>query len=280
VPTIALSLLVLLLTASSAEAAAWRRPVDGEPLRAFSLGSDPYARGRHRGVDLGAKPGALVRSACQGRVTFAGRVPRGGRTVSVRCGPLVASYQLLAAIAVRRGQRVAAGAKLGAVGGSGDRYEPRPHLHLGARVAATGSYVDPLTLLRDTLLAPPVVPAARVRPPGPPARAPVPRLRRPDPHPRLPAPLVPRALPLAIGPSFSHPPLRPAMPSPRSTLPSRPTSGAPHRSPAAPATRPRYPAIPWTVWVGLGSITAALRIGGLVRGRRRRRAVAPATRTA
>jgi murein DD-endopeptidase MepM/ murein hydrolase activator NlpD len=116
----ALVLVACLSLASSAWAAdAWRRPVAGPVLRAFVLSADRYARGQHRGIDLGAPPGAPVRAACAGRVRFAGTVPGGGRTVTVGCGRLVATYQQLGVLAVRRGQVVAADANVGTVGRSG-----------------------------------------------------------------------------------------------------------------------------------------------------------------
>jgi len=178
--------------ASSALARGWLRPVDGPVVRAFAVGPDRFAAGQHRGADLGAAAGALVRAACGGRVSFAGRVPGGGRTVSVRCGALVATYQHLGRVAVRRGQPLLPGAPLGTVG----RARPSPHVHLGARVAATGAYVDPLTLLGGAPPAGvPVVPVAgprsRPRPLGPsPPRARV----RPFAVPAAPPLVVPRAV--------------------------------------------------------------------------------------
>ena len=255
------------------------------PNRAFPVGPNPNARGQHRAADLAARPGSRVRSACAGQVVFAGRVPRAGRTVSVRCGPLVATYQQLATVAVRRGQRVLAGATLGTVGRSADRHEGRPHLHLGARVAASGRYVDPLSLLGGTLRAPPLMPAQRIRPPAPPARAPRSRVRVRvrvrDPRGRVRAPLAPRALPLGMSPSLSRPsaPYR-ATPAPDRTAP--PTSPTWHGAPGGPASPAGYPqhGIPWTVWTGACAIAAALQIGGLVRRGRRRRAAAATARTA
>lgn len=174
--------------------AAWRSPVPGSTTRGFDLGPNPYAAGQHRGADLAARPGDRVRSACRGRVSFAGRVPGGGWTVSVRCGRLIATHQHLAALEVRRGRAVRAGTTIGRVGRSG---RPRPHVHLGARVAASGRYVDPLGLIADPGLGPappPAVPAGRREPPHG-ARAPRPvtapvRVR----HDRAPAP-APASLP-------------------------------------------------------------------------------------
>lgn len=272
VASIALSLVVLLLAAPAAHAGSWQRPVEGPVLRAFALGADPYARGQHRGVDLGAPPGSAVRSACAGRVGFAGRVPGGGGTVSVRCGEVLATYQQLGTIVVRVGQRIAPGARVGLAGHSSDPRTRRPHLHLGAREAATGRYFDPLTLLRG---APPVVPllppAASRRPRfAAPRRAPVPALPRAVPLGRAPAPALPRAV--RLGPAPAPAPALPRAerlgPAP---APASPRAAAPAAdSPRAAAPRPAL-TLPWAVWVGLASIGLALPVGGIVTVRRRRR---------
>jgi hypothetical protein len=43
--------------AAPATAGAWTWPTDGPVLRPFSLGSDPYAGGQHRGIDIGGDVG-------------------------------------------------------------------------------------------------------------------------------------------------------------------------------------------------------------------------------
>lgn len=172
------ALLAVLVVADPAAAAPWRLPVDGEPARRFAVGPDRFAAGQHRGVDLAAPVGTPVRAACGGRVRFAGTVGDAGRTVSVTCGGLVASYLHLATVDVRRGGWVPPGARIGTVGRSG-RPRGAPHLHLGARRVADGRYVDPLTLLGSGPgPAPPVAP-----PPG--------RGRRPGLEPRV-VPVRPR----------------------------------------------------------------------------------------
>jgi murein DD-endopeptidase MepM/ murein hydrolase activator NlpD len=179
-------LLVALLLAAAAPAAAadrWRWPLRGDVLTPFHLAPNPFAAGQHRGVDIAAEAGARVRSACAGRVEFAGRVPGRGRAVSVLCGPLVATYLELGRTAVARGAPVAAGDVIGTVAAS--------HLQLGARRAgdATG-YVDPLTLLGPP--PPPPLGAAptggRRGPPPAPAKRPAPvgakrPVERPSPAP-------------------------------------------------------------------------------------------------
>ncbi len=238
---VAVLLAGLAASATSAVARGWVRPVGGEVVRPFAVGPDRFAAGQHRGVDLAAAPGSRVRAACGGRVRFAGRVPRGGRTVSVRCGALLATYQHLGEVTVRRGQAVRAG---GAIGIAGQAL-PRPHVHLGARVAATGEYRDPLTLFTGA-------------PRGPLAPLPVPR-RAP------PAPLPPGARPLGPAPA-------PAPVSPRVLAPL--LVPAPAVRPAVPAAAPRVSVerLPWPVWLGLALVALALPLGGgLVIARRRER---------
>jgi murein DD-endopeptidase MepM/ murein hydrolase activator NlpD len=215
-------------------AASWRWPVRGPVVAAFRTGPDPFAAGQHRGIDIAAPIGAQVGSACSGRVTFAGFAATAGRTVSVACGPLTATYLHLGSIAVRRGERVTTGARLGAVGRSGRPRSAAAHLHLGARwTGRRFAYVDPLSLL------------AGDRPP------PVSALPRP---PR-------RVMPPGL------PPLDPApVPSPR------PRPARRLYRPARLA--PRRPAVPWPAWAGLGLVAAGLPTGVVRRRRRRRAAAA------
>lgn len=258
-----LSLLTLLCAApAAAHAGSWRRPLDGPLLRGFALGADRYARGQHRGIDLGATPGSAVRSACAGQATFAGRVPRGGVTVSVRCGALIATYQQLGSSAVGRGQVVAPGARVGAVGSSRDPRTPESHVHLGVRVAATGRYMDPLTLLGGGRHDLPLAPPDRRPPRGLPFRS-------APPPPRAAARArAPRAVPLGRAP----------VAAPRL---SAPASLAPAQGPFAAAEAQPAPAVPLAAWLGLASVALALPVGGVLTLRRRRRrpeAIAVGTR--
>jgi hypothetical protein len=152
----------------------WRRPLPGGAVAggfAFERAT-PYERGRRRGVDFSGPPGAAVVAACTGTVTFAGRVPgrARGRGVTLRCGRLVATELGLSATAVRRGQAVVAGARIGTLGAG--------PLRLGARVAGDRhGYVDPLALMGDghapvAPVAPPAVAPRRRGPGRPPAAVP------------------------------------------------------------------------------------------------------------
>jgi Peptidase family M23 len=175
-----------------ATAKGWSWPVQGPVLHAFSFGSDPYAGGLHRGIDIGAGAGATVVAPAGGVVSFAGAVPTGGRTVAIQT-PDGYSVTLLhlGSVSVGRGAAVAEGDAVGAVGPSGVSEQPVPYVHLGVREAADPQgYLDPLLFLP---------PLAQPPPPGePPAPDPVPRTE--------PAPPPPPAQ-VVIGPPAAEPPV-------------------------------------------------------------------------
>lgn len=114
------------------------RPVDGPVQRPFAAPAHPYGPG-HRGVDLAAEPGATVRSALPGLVTFAGQVAGRGWVTVDHGGALDTTYGVLEPRHVTAGQRVQAGDPLGRL-----RADAR-HLDWGARL--DGDYIDPLRLL-------------------------------------------------------------------------------------------------------------------------------------
>ncbi|HEX8207350.1 MAG TPA: M23 family metallopeptidase [Solirubrobacteraceae bacterium] len=237
-----LALLLVLVLAPPAHAAdRWRWPVRGDVLTPFHLAANRFAPGQHRGIDIAARAGAPVVSACPGRVHFAGTLPGRGRAVSVLCGELVATYLELGRTAVERGARVAAGDLVGTVAAS--------HLQLGARRAADpNGYVDPLTLLRpDDPHPPPLGAAPRGRGRGARARArPTPRLVTPAAKGRK-----------AAGARDSE-----ARPRP-----------APSAVPDAAARRAAEHGVPLAAWLGLALLTAGLPVGAVVRRRRRARSL-------
>ncbi|GAA2492331.1 hypothetical protein GCM10010406_30530 [Streptomyces thermolineatus] len=126
-----------------------RRPV---VLRGFEPPPAPWAAG-HRGVDLSAPPGAPVRAAAAGTVSFAGPVAGRG-VVSVELAdsgapPLRTTYEpVTASVAV--GDEVTAGQVVGVV------QDTPPHcpggcLHWGLLRGTV--YMDPLSLLPAGMLA-------------------------------------------------------------------------------------------------------------------------------
>ena len=165
-------LLVILVGASPAHA--WTWPADGPVLQTFRFGGDPYAAGHHRGIDIGGETGAPVRAPASGRVTFAGTVPRGGRTVTVTTADGYAVTLVhLGAFSVRRGASVGEGEVVGSVGPSGDPEHAVPYVHLGVRVASEPEgYVDPLSLLPERRPAPAPSPSPAPESPAAPAAPP------------------------------------------------------------------------------------------------------------
>lgn len=172
VSTVPLIAALLLAFAAQAEAA-WRPPVSGPVAREFDVGANPFEGGRHRGIDLLARPGATVRAPCAGRVVVAGRVGTSGGVVTLLCGRWRVSHMPLATITVRVGASVAAGTAVGTLARRhAGLHVTRGHagLHLGVRRDGRRfGYVDPLRFLGATPTAPspPLGRARRARPPRP-----------------------------------------------------------------------------------------------------------------
>ncbi|MGA5099015.1 murein hydrolase activator EnvC family protein [Streptomyces lavendulocolor] len=128
----------------------------GPPRPAVVRGWEPpasaYGPG-HRGVDLSAPPGTVVRAAAAGRVSFAGPVAgRGVLSVTLTATgapPLRTTYEPVRPL-VRPGADVTAGQVVAVVApGAGAHCAPAC-LHWGLRRGDT--YLDPLSLLPTALL--------------------------------------------------------------------------------------------------------------------------------
>ena len=137
-------LAALLAAAAVAPAVAAAAAPVADPVRGFDARAGPYGPG-HRGIDIEAPVGELVRAPAAGRVVFAG--PVAGATwvtlmaapgVLVTLGPLL-DPALTAA-------RVRSRAPVGRVG-PGHPVGSGATLHLSVRV--DGVYVDPLGYLVD-----------------------------------------------------------------------------------------------------------------------------------
>jgi murein DD-endopeptidase MepM/ murein hydrolase activator NlpD len=113
------------------------RVVDG-----FDPPSSTWGAG-HRGVDLLGTIGQPVRTALSGTVTFAGRIAGRG-VVVVSHGATRTTYEPVSA-AVRVGDALTAGARLGRLELPGSHCFPRACLHWGWLRGET--YLDPLALL-------------------------------------------------------------------------------------------------------------------------------------
>jgi peptidase M23-like protein len=187
-------------------ALAWTWPVDGPVLQPFILGDDPYAAGQHRGIDIGAPTGTTVRAPASGTVSFAGTVPGGGRTVTIRT-PNGYSVTLvhLGTIGATRGAEVGEGGSVGTVGPSGEAELLEPYVHLGIRLTADpNGYLDPLGFLPTHATPAPEPAPAPAAAPAPVAEG-TPPPAESGPPPDLGAPLLPApaAQPAAVG--TAHP---------------------------------------------------------------------------
>jgi hypothetical protein len=156
VPLLVLGLLGLLAAGPAAPASASEpagdagtvrhvRPHHGAVLRGFEPPASAFGPG-HRGVDLDARPGEVVRASADGIVTFVGTIDR-TRWVSIaHPDGVVTSYGPIDEPSVQPGHEVARNGAIGQLAagthGNGER-----GLHWGARRG--GRYVDPLSLVDD-----------------------------------------------------------------------------------------------------------------------------------
>src|SRR4051812_111840 len=123
----------LLFLALAPAARAWTWPASGAVLRPFSLGDDPYLGGQHRGIDIGGKEGESVLAPRAGAVSFAGRLPASGLTVTIRTDD---GYSVtlvhLGSVVVKRNAVLQEGDPIGALAASRNTEWPVPYVHPGA----------------------------------------------------------------------------------------------------------------------------------------------------
>src|SRR5215210_411256 len=107
-------LLIAFLTLTPTASAAWVWPVSGDVITPYRNGTDPYATGQHRGIDIAAPAGAPVVAAAGGEVRFAGTAGSSGLTISIRTGDgYDTSYLHLSSLSIRAGAHVSTGQRIG-----------------------------------------------------------------------------------------------------------------------------------------------------------------------
>ena len=130
---------------SAALAERWLRPVPGEVARTFhySRGA-PFTPGAHRGVDLAAPPGTAVRSACAGRVVYAGSGLRGyGNLVILKHNATyLTAYAHNQTLLVKDDQNVKRGQKIAEMGST-----DADGVQLHFEIRKQGKPIDPARLL-------------------------------------------------------------------------------------------------------------------------------------
>ncbi|PKW25857.1 murein hydrolase activator EnvC family protein [Phycicoccus duodecadis] len=131
--------------AASAGVHRWRWPVPAASpvLRPFRAPPSPWAAG-HRGLDLGATAGVLVRAVESGVVTHAGRLAGRGTVTITHGDGLRSTYEPVSPL-VAEGQTVSVGDPVGRLEAAAGHCGARACLHLGARQRA--GYLDPWPLL-------------------------------------------------------------------------------------------------------------------------------------
>ena len=144
---VVLAVLLTVLPAAPARATgSWTWPVTGAVIRGFDPPGSPYGAG-HRGIDVAAPVGTIVRASAAGVVSFAGNV--GGHLfVTIdHGGGLLSTCSFLSALLVHKGDLVVQGQGI-ALSGAGHVDDTTPNVHFGVRL--NGSYVDPLDYLSPT----------------------------------------------------------------------------------------------------------------------------------
>jgi len=98
----------------------------------------------HRGIDIAAPIGRLVRSSREGKVVFVGRQDTLGMAIVMQHdGDYSTVFGHLSAVHVKLGERVQQGDPIGRVGNTG--LSTGPHLHFEIR--KSGRAIDPRPLL-------------------------------------------------------------------------------------------------------------------------------------
>ncbi len=136
---------VVLVRPGAADAAdePWSWPVERTGLGdTFDPPDTEYGAG-HRGLDITARSGAVVRAVAPGQITFVGRVGNVD-VVTIDHGTSRSTYQPVTS-SLTAGDAVARGEVIGILQ-SGPSHCPTSCLHLG-RVAPDDTYLDPLDLL-------------------------------------------------------------------------------------------------------------------------------------
>lgn len=141
---VVLAVVLSVIPAAPARATgSWTWPVIGAVIRGFDPPGSPYGSG-HRGIDVAATVGTLVRAPESGVIIFAGNV--GGRLfVTIdHGGGILSTCSFLSALLVHNGDLVLQGQTI-ALSGTGHLGDTTPNVHFGVRL--NGEYVDPLDYL-------------------------------------------------------------------------------------------------------------------------------------
>lgn len=122
----------------------WQRPVSAALGTRYGVKGNMWSSGYHTGTDFPAATGTAVRAALGGKVASATSGGPYGRHIRMtHAGGYSTLYAHLSSMGVRAGQSLASGARIGAVGATGNT--TGPHLHFEVRKG--GALVNPEPLL-------------------------------------------------------------------------------------------------------------------------------------
>ncbi|GAA3784662.1 peptidoglycan DD-metalloendopeptidase family protein [Streptomyces phyllanthi] len=123
-------------------------PVDAASGTPYRATGSSWSKGYHTGLDFPVPTGTTVKSVAAGEVVSAGWGGSFGYQVVIRhTDGRYTQYAHLSAIAVKSGQSVASGQRIGRSGSTGN--STGPHLHFEVRTGpGFGSDVDPVAYLR------------------------------------------------------------------------------------------------------------------------------------
>jgi murein DD-endopeptidase MepM/ murein hydrolase activator NlpD len=132
--------------AALGEPAAWRYPLEKMRVTGFFGVYRDVLPTPHKGIDLAAPTGTPIHAVADGVVVAAGALAendgRYGNAVIIDHGGRRSLYAHLDSVAVKAGERVAAGRLIGAVGETG--LATGPHLHFEVR--QDGQLIDPASM--------------------------------------------------------------------------------------------------------------------------------------
>ncbi|MFJ4779969.1 transglycosylase family protein [Streptomyces sp. NPDC088762] len=124
-------------------------PVDAALGTAYRVSGSSWSSGYHTGVDFPVATGTSVKAVGPGSVVSAGWAGAYGYQVVIRhTDGRYSQYAHLSALAVKAGQQVSGGQRIGRSGSTGNT--TGPHLHFEIRTGpGYGSDIDPLKYLRS-----------------------------------------------------------------------------------------------------------------------------------
>lgn len=124
-------------------------PLEGKIITSFRqqyCDKEKEVTRRHTGIDIAGRPGDYVKASGNGKVSYIGISPIGGRTVVIQHNKKIkTTYLNLDDIYVYENQRVIQGQAIATIGADNDPSSSHVHLHFA--IVFGGKYMDPADIL-------------------------------------------------------------------------------------------------------------------------------------